>query len=112
MNLLFAIVAIADLVVGPGEAKLSWTDPNCDSASFTVYYGPSPGNYTTTLSIEPIFADGKYWFLVEDLNEGTWYFVGTVTDMDGDESEYSNEASKVIGTPCTDCHGIGTGELE
>lgn len=82
-------------------AALSWTAPTentdgtplTDLEGFTVYWGTSPGVYTTSYQITDPDATTH---LVEDLSPGDWYFTSTAYNSMGVESEYANEATKTI----------------
>jgi hypothetical protein len=72
---------------------LAW-DPSSTTnvASYTLYYGSSPENYTNTVSV------GKATTAtLSDLVHGaTYYFAATVTDTAGLESVYSTEISYTV----------------
>jgi hypothetical protein len=96
-SLLLAGVAAAQT----GSATLTWTAPTANTdgspvqlAGYRVYYGGSPGNYNFSTSITN---PGALSHTVNDLTTGTWYFVVTAFGRNGNESAYSNVASKAIG---------------
>ncbi|CAI4031827.1 hypothetical protein DNFV4_02248 [Nitrospira tepida] len=72
------------------SVNLSW-DANSESdlASYKVYYGTSPGNYTTNINVGKVTN-----YTVNGLATGrTYYFAVTALDNAGNESGFSNEAS-------------------
>ena len=89
--------------IGPTSATLSWTIPNLnedgtplmDLAGFRIHYGTKTGKYTEP----PIIVDnpGVSALVIENLSFGsTYFFVVTAFDESGNESEFSNEASKIL----------------
>ncbi len=85
-----------------GAATLSWVAPTertdntplTNLAGFNVYYGTAPGLYTDSIRIENPSVN---IYVVEPLDSGSiYYFSVTAFDTDGIESDFSNEASKVI----------------
>jgi len=96
--------SISVLASGSGSATLSWTPPTTnqdnsqlnDLAGFRVYYGTSPGNYPNSKTISN---PGVTMGVVENLAPGTWSFVVTAYDYFGNESSYSNVATKTIAAP-------------
>ena len=84
-----------------GSAMLSWyaptqnTDgsPYTDAAGYRIYWGTSQGGYTNSHTLNGV---GLQTYVVESLTPGTWYFVVTARDSDGNESGYSNVAQKTV----------------
>jgi hypothetical protein len=84
-----------------GSATLSWIPPTTkadgsaltDLAGYTIHYGNSSGNYTTTIDVNN---PGISSYVVQNLPSGTFYFAMTAYDTAGNSSVFSNEASKVI----------------
>ncbi len=81
-----------------GVANLSWAAPtNADGtplagvAGFKIHYGTAPGTYSNSISVGMVT---KY--SITNLAPGTYYFAVTATDSAGNESGFSNEASKTI----------------
>jgi hypothetical protein len=81
-----------------GVAKLSWNAPtNADGtpvtgiAGFKVHYGTSPGTYSSSVNVGMTTS-----YSVNGLAPGTYYFTVTDYDSTGNESGYSNEASKIV----------------
>lgn len=83
------------------DAQLSWTPPTqntdgsplTDLGGYTIYYGPSAGNYLSQQDVPDETATGA---TVTDLTEGTWYFAVTAYDTSANESALSNEASDTV----------------
>ena len=85
-------------VAPTGVAKLSWAAPtNSDGTPFTgfagfkVYYGMSPGTYSNSINVGMTTS-----YSVNGLAPGTYYFTVTIFDSSGNESSFSNEASKTV----------------
>ncbi len=84
-----------------GVATLSWTPPTttrdgsalANLAGYKVYYGTSPGSYSSTIVITN---PGISTYTIENLLPATYYFVVTAYDSTALESSYSNEASTTI----------------
>ncbi len=87
-----------------GSATLSWVAPteNADGtvlndlAGYRVYYGRTLGSYPSSKAINN---PGVTTTVVDNLSEGTWFFVVTARDLNGNESDKSNAASKTIILP-------------
>ena len=84
-----------------GSAALSWVAPTqrtdgtalTNLAGFRVYYGTTSGSYPNSISITNPSLSG---YVVDALPPGTYYFVTTAFDANGNESAYSNPVSKTI----------------
>jgi hypothetical protein len=82
-----------------GSATLAWDAPTThedgtpatDLSGFKIYYGTSSGNYTSTIDVGNINT-----YVVDNLVSGTYYFAVTAYYTSGNQSGYSNEASKTI----------------
>ena len=84
-----------------GSVSLSWAAPTqradgtplsvSDLAGYTVHYGTSQGNYTSSISVDDPFTTSV---VVADLPPGTYYFALTATDKAGLESGYSGAVTK------------------
>ena len=93
--------AISVVGSGSGAATLSWSAPTqnvdntplMDLAGYKIYYGTTVGNYPNST---PMIDAGLSTYMVENLSTGTWNFVVTALDTRGNESSYSNVASKTI----------------
>ncbi len=65
-----------------------------DLAGYRVYYGTSSGEYTQVQDAGNVTEQ-----TLDNLTDGqTYYFAVTAYDHSGNESGYSNEVSKLIGT--------------
>lgn len=83
-----------------GNVSLQW-DPNSESdlAGYKVYYGTSPGQYGT-----PITIGVTTTYTVSNLVPGTYYFAVTAYNSAGLESGFSNEVSATVsGTTTSSC---------
>mgnify|MGYP001229658982 CR=1 FL=1 len=87
-----------DGTLSTGVAKLSWSAPkNADGtpltgiAGYKIYSGKVPGTYSSSVDIGMTTS-----YAVNGLAPGIYYFAVTVYDTSGNESSYSNEASKTI----------------
>lgn len=98
LTLLFALCSH----VYAGQATLSWTAPTTnvdgtpltDLAGYKVYYGTSSRGYTTVLNVNNVTT-----YILTSLTDGTTYFfAATAYDTTNNESAYSNEVSKLIGS--------------
>ena len=84
-----------------GVATLSWTAPSTsvdnspltDLAGYRIHYGTSVGSYPNKKTINN---SGVTTAMVENLAPGVWNFVVTAFDTSGNESAFSNVASKTI----------------
>jgi hypothetical protein len=93
--------SISVVATAPGSATLSWQAPQnntdgsplTDLAGYKVYWGTSQGNYTSSHTIN---STGIQTYVVEPLTQATWFFVVTAFDTTGNESTYSNVASKTV----------------
>ncbi|MEW5742654.1 MAG: fibronectin type III domain-containing protein [Myxococcota bacterium] len=87
--------------VPPNSAKLAWDPPTrnqdgtplTDLKGYEIHYGPSPGNYTRSVTLNDPAATS---FQIDNLPSGTWYFALKAVDTSGNVSTFSNEASKTI----------------
>ena len=80
----------------PGESIiLAWEAPDNNGESgpsgYRLYYGQTSGDYSKVINV------GHYTSCsVDALSLGTWYFVVTAYDSEGNESDYSNEVSYTV----------------
>ncbi len=99
-----ALAAFSINVVGTstGAVTLNWTPPstNTDGSAYTnpngyrVYWGTQQNNYQNFRSF--VGAGSPSSAVIDQLTPGTWYFVVTAIDTAGNESAYSNVATKTI----------------
>jgi hypothetical protein len=95
------VFAIAVEAIALGSATLSWDAPTTNDdgspltnlAGFRVRWGQSSGNYSSS---QTIMNPGLTTYVIENLANGTHYFVVTAINSTDMESDYSNEASKTI----------------
>jgi len=84
-----------------GTATVSWSAPTTredgttlsliEIASYKIYYGSSPGTYTSNVVIPGTLTTAQI-----TLSYGSWYFAATTIDTNGLESALSGEVSKTI----------------
>jgi hypothetical protein len=80
---------------------LSWQPPTQRTdgsqldnlAGYRIMYGNAPGSYSNGVKLDN---PGLTSYVVENLTQGTWYFVMTAFDTTGAESDYSSVGSKTI----------------
>jgi Fibronectin type III domain len=79
------------------SATLTWTaSTGADVSGYRIYYGTTPGSYTQAAG-RGINTGAVTNYNVSGLNGATrYYFAVTSVDSSGNESLYSNEASKVV----------------
>ena len=91
-------------VAAIGNAALSWAPPSTnidgtgltDLAGYRIHYGTSIGTYPSTIDVNtPAITS----FVVENLPAGNYFFVVTAYDTSGNESPFSNVASKNVSIP-------------
>lgn len=75
---------------------LTWAVPLSnteDLAGYRVYYGTAPGNYTSSVDVSANTTSQ----VISNLNPGTtYYFAVAAFNSAGDQSPYSNVASKAL----------------
>jgi hypothetical protein len=84
-----------------GSATVSWLPPTThndgtalgDLAGYKIRYGVSQGSYDSVISVDN---PGLSTYVIDNLTTGTYYFVVTAYDSAGNESDFSNVASKTI----------------
>jgi nitrite reductase/ring-hydroxylating ferredoxin subunit len=84
-----------------GTATLSWQPPTQRTdgsvlnnlAGYHILWGSSPDGYTNRVRLDN---PGLTSYVVENLAQGTWYFVMTAFDAAGAESDYSAVGAKTI----------------
>ena len=100
----FSIAVRASTTPPPasGRATLTWQPPTertdgstlSSLSGYRIYYGTSQGSYTNTANVTN---PGLTSYVIENLANGTWYFVMTAVDGAGLESARTNPVSKTIG---------------
>ncbi len=96
-----SFVEAQTVTVGPTSAFLLWTIPTTntdgspltDLAGFYIFYGSSPSSLT---NIIPIANPRQNSYMVNNLANGTWYFVVTAYTTQGTQNAPSNVVSKSI----------------
>lgn len=96
----FSITVVAPVTTS-GTATLSWTAPQTrvdgsaltNLAGYKIYYGTQSGSYSAQVSIT---TPGTTTYVIQNLGPGTYYFVTTAVDSDGNESSFSAERTKTI----------------
>jgi hypothetical protein len=78
------------------QVELTWDPPGgtlpTELAGYRVYYGTSSRDYSNTIDVGSVTD-----YVVANLDAGsTYYFAVTTLGINGDESAYSNEASKSL----------------
>jgi hypothetical protein len=88
-------------VTGTAVVTLSWNAPTTNEdgspvslSGYKIYYGTSSGAYSKSVSVASTGASPVTYTLT--LSPGTYYFTVTAISTDGQESAFSNEASKTI----------------
>lgn len=99
----FSIAVSASTTPPPasGSATLTWQPPTertdgstlSSLSGYRIYYGTSQGSYTNTANVTN---PGLTSYVIENLANGTWYFVMTAVDGAGLESARTNPVSKTI----------------
>lgn len=73
--------------------------PLLDLAGFKLYQSAETGVYTT-VPVSDIPNPGISTYVLEGVGGGLWYYVVTAYNVDGLESDFSNEISKtIVGVP-------------
>ena len=82
---------------GGPSATLAWTRSDSAAvAGYRVYYGVASGQYLQPKGEGIAVGSAETW-VVAGLDAGSrYYFAVTAVDAGGNESDYSNEASKVV----------------
>ncbi len=81
------------------DVALEWDASSSSGITgYKVYYGNSSHTYGA-----PITIGNQTNYTVSGLPNGTYYFAVTAFDAIGNESDFSNEISQVIGAPTNKC---------
>ncbi len=97
-------LAMFSITVGAtatGAATLSWTPPTTNTdgtaltnlAGYRIYWGTAQNSYANSKTLN---GPGLSSAVIDQLTPATWYFVMTTLDSSGNESAYSNVASKTV----------------
>lgn len=89
------------------DVSLAW-DPSISTniSGYKVYVGSSSGTYNA-----PIAIGNQTTYTVTGLADGAWYFAVTAFDVDGNESDFSNEVFQTIGASTTTCDVNGDSSI-
>ena len=104
-GLLLLLLAILSLLVPAahaGQVTVAW-DPNPEPevAGYKIYYGTSPGSYTSSLD-----AGDATSILISGLRDGATYFFSAVAyDASNNESGFSNEITYAVPAAATQSAG-------
>ena len=87
--------------VSLGSATLTWDAPTInrdgtpltDLAAYKIYWGTTPGSYPSSVRIDN---PGITTYVVENLAPGTYEFVSTAINSQGEESRFSNTATFTV----------------
>jgi len=75
-----------------GDAIVSWdASSEPDLAGYKLYYGTASRSYGA-----PIDVGNQTTYTITGLGPGTYYFAATAYNTSGNESGFSNEASKTF----------------
>ena len=93
--------SVSVVSTGTNVATLSWIPPTenvdgsplLDLSGYKIYFGTTQGNYTELVNLAN---PGLTMYVADTLGSGTYYFVITAYDSTGNESVYSNVASKTM----------------
>jgi hypothetical protein len=86
---------------GIGSVTLAWSPPLqnddgsalTDLAGYRIYYGTQSGNYSEVIEIDN---PGISTYVVQNLPPATYFFSSTAFNQGLVESDYSNEASRLV----------------
>lgn len=94
LAVVIALVLASVSVIWAGSVGLAWDHSEDKSVvGYRIYYGPRPGVYTNRIEVGYVTTTR-----VTNLQDGaTYYFAATAFSDEGLESEFSNEASAVVG---------------
>jgi hypothetical protein len=82
------------------DVSLAWdASVTPEVTGYKVYYGNSSGIYGAPITIGNLTT-----YTVTGLSAGTYYFAVTAIDAQGNESDFSNEVSQIVGTSAENCN--------
>ena len=94
-----------------GTATVSW-NPNMESdlSGYKIYYGTASATYTQVQNVALTSTPSTPSLTLNSLTDGeTYFFAVTAYDLNGNESTFSGEVWKVIGTGTTGGGSSGGG---
>jgi len=105
-GIVFCLFLIVQVSVGfAAEIGLAW-DSNTEGnmASYRVYQTINSGSYPDTWvrEVPHIWDVDTQSVLLQDVPDGTWFWVVTAYNTEGDESGYSNEVTTTVAGPSLD----------
>lgn len=97
LSLVVAMILVFSVTAYSAEVTLAW-DKNSESdlAGYIIYRGTTSGGPYIQTGSDVIAPEST--FTDVDLADGTYFWVVTAYDNDGNESGYSNEVTKRIDT--------------
>jgi len=98
------IISLLPVIAYATEVTLTWSAPTTnadgtpltDLAGYKIYYGTESGNYSNIVDVG--YLDGAEVSYSLELTDNRYYFAVTAYDTSGNESDYSNERAKTVGT--------------
>lgn len=99
--LILAILAMAITPAMAAEVTFQWdANTETDLAGYRIYEGTVSGDHPNQIAEIPCAANDTACatYLYQDVTDGTYYWVATAYDKDGNESEKSIEVSLTIDT--------------
>lgn len=93
MRWILQIILIFTLnTLDAADVQLAWDhSASTNVVGYKIYYGTASANY----SKQDVVPYQTTW-TVSGLDPGTWYFAATAFDIDGNESDYSNEVNTIV----------------
>ena len=96
-----AAFSITVVATATGSATITWNPPTTntdgsaltDLAGYRIYWGTTQGSYPSSVVV---ISPGISSYVITNLVPGTYFFVMTSLTSSGEESDYSNAASKTI----------------
>lgn len=92
--LLFLFLILVPIFLHAEDVSLAWDASITPTVTgYKVYIGPSTRTYNS-----PIIIGNQTTYTVTGLTNGTYFFTVSAFDDNGNESDYSNEVSQIIGS--------------